>query len=137
MRRNFLLTIALAVTGVLIVVGSAGARDDVIESGSAGVDIIVPGGADLPPLAQLPQCSNLSDDDGDGATDLGDPDCAGPLDDEEAGPPPEEPDPGDTGSGGGDDPTDTLPLGGDPGTGGPGGSGGGDHPGGGGNTGGS
>ncbi|MGI9019947.1 MAG: hypothetical protein ACR2G3_04475, partial [Solirubrobacterales bacterium] len=135
MRRNFLLTIALAVTGVLVVVGSAGARGGLLDSSSSDVGISLPGGEELPPLGTLPQCSNLDDDDGDGSTDLADPDCAGPLDNDEAGPtappepeppPPVEPPPG----------PGTGPGGGNPGGGGNGGSGsgssGGGNPGGGG-----
>ncbi len=119
MRRNFLLAIALTITGALVVVGSAGARGGLLDSSEQGVGINLPGGENLPPLGSLPQCANLRDDDGDGRTDLADGDCSGPLDNSEAGaavPPPTDPPPTDPPPGPG-----TGPGGGDPGTGGGGG----------------
>ena len=92
MRRNLLLTVALAVAGFLVVVGSAGARqDELLDSGSAGVQVDLPAGQDLPPLDSLPQCSNQGDDDADGAMDVADPECSGPLDDTEDQAEPTEP----------------------------------------------
>ena len=45
---------------------------------------------DRPPerraAASSPACSNLADDDGDGAVDMGDPGCSGPLDGDESNP---------------------------------------------------
>jgi hypothetical protein len=63
---------------------------------SAGADIPSDQGSPTePPLA----CSNLEDDDGDGLTDLDDPDCAAPEDAEESPAPPSPP-----------APTPTVPL---------------------------
>jgi hypothetical protein len=101
------------------VAANAGARDDLIETSTTGVDINLPAGEDLPPVSDLPECSNLKDDDSDDAIDLEDPDCTGPLDDDESDEP---------ANGGGGDPADDVPpVGGDPidgGSAGPGGSGG-------------
>jgi hypothetical protein len=125
MRRNLLVTIALAVTGALIAAGSAVAQNDLLGSGSGGVEVQLPGGQELPPLDDAPECANLRDDDGDGIEDLNDPDCTDALDASEA-PGAEPPDPGgDPGGDPGDDPI-TEPgtdPGGDPGTGGGGGRG--------------
>ena len=65
-------------------VGSAGARTDLLDTGNGGVQINLPAGEDLPPLGSLPECANLRDDDDDGSTDLADPDCGDPLDNSEA-----------------------------------------------------
>jgi hypothetical protein len=43
-----------------------------------------PSGQDPPAAEPPPDCSNLEDDDGDGLTDLDDPDCAGPTDADES-----------------------------------------------------
>jgi murein DD-endopeptidase MepM/ murein hydrolase activator NlpD len=138
MRRQLVLTVALAVLGAAVVAGTSSAADP-LQIGDSGVQINLPGEEQVDPTGPLPACSNLRDDDGDGRTDLADPDCGGPLDTSEAGsaggggggggggvlPPP---------PGGGD--TDT----GDPGPGGPGGraggggGGGGDRGGGGGTS---
>ena len=64
--------------------GSAGAGN-VVGVGQTGVQIQLPNGGDVQDIQALPQCANLADDDGDGATDLSDPDCSGPLDSSEAG----------------------------------------------------
>src|SRR5687767_3995901 len=119
MRRNLLVDIALAVCGALVVAGSAGARQELLGSGSSGVDVQLPEGEELPPLGPVPECANLEDDDEDGAMDLDDPGCADALDDDEA-----DVDPGD-----GDDSSEEPPVdppgdpgpepGGDPGDGGP------------------
>jgi len=108
MRRNILVTIALAIAAT-VVGGSAIAQGGLLDSSSSDVGIDLPGGEDLPPLGSLPECSNLTDDDGDGKTDMADPDCNGPLDNSEAGsagtPSPDpDPDPGPGGGGGGGDP---------------------------------
>ena len=125
MRRNFLLTIALAVAALVVVVGTAGAKQDLLDSGSAGVDVNLPEGQDLPPIDSTPECSNLRDDDEDSNIDLADADCAGPLDDSEA----EETAPGDDPEVPVEPPVEppdgpgTGPGTGDPGSGGNGGSG--------------
>ena len=128
MRRNILVTIALAIAGT-VVGGSAIAQGGLLDSSGSDVGIDLPGGDDLGPLDSLPQCSNLKDDDGDGKIDLADGGCSGPLDNSEAGsgttptptptPTPDpEPDPGPGGGGG------------DPGEGGGGGGGNGGNGGG-------
>ncbi len=105
MRRKLLLTIGLAILGVSVVAGSATGQG-VLGTGEGGVDINLPNGGNLPEVP-LPQCSNLADDDGDGITDLADPDCSSPLDASESGTsgvpappaaPPEPPTGGDDGS---------------------------------------
>jgi murein DD-endopeptidase MepM/ murein hydrolase activator NlpD len=115
MRRKLLLTIGLAVLGACLGAGSAGAgAGSVVGVGEGGVQITIPDGDNLDQVQVLPQCSNLTDDDGDGVTDLADPDCTGPLDATESGtsgvpaPPttPPEP-PSDGGGGGGGNPADT------------------------------
>ena len=124
MRRNFLLAIALAVTGALIVVGSAGARTDLLDTGNGGVEINLPEGEDLPPMGSLPECANLRDDDDDGSTDLADPDCGDPLDNSEAdstAPPDDDPLPDPDPEPDPDPGPGTGPGTGDPGTGGGGG----------------
>ena len=86
MRRNFLLTLGLAILGMVVVAATAGAGGgSVVGVGESGVQIDIPDGGDLPQVDVLPQCSNLTDDDGDGVKDLSDPDCSGPLDATESG----------------------------------------------------
>ncbi|MEO8092769.1 MAG: lytic transglycosylase domain-containing protein, partial [bacterium] len=115
MRKHFLLMIALAMFGVLVLAATAGARRqaaDLLDTSSAAVEVNLPGGQDLPALEDLPQCSNEIDDDEDGKTDDADDQCDGPLDDSEkgAGLQPVSDDPPMTGGGeeppadGGDDP---------------------------------
>src|SRR3954470_23726821 len=89
MRTRLLLVIALAVLGAVIA-ASAAQGSGVISTGESGVSINLPQGADLPSVAGgvLPGCSNLADDDGDGAVDMGDPGCSGPLDGDESNPAP-------------------------------------------------
>ena len=71
MTRKVLLTIAL---GTALAVIAAGTAASVTVDLGNGVKVQVPtGGA-------LPQCADLNDNDGDGARDLADPDCSGPLD---------------------------------------------------------
>ena len=128
MRRKLLLTIALAVAGTTAVVGTAGGADRLLDVGSDGVDVNIPGGENLPPIGSLPACSNVKDDDGDGATDLADGGCNGPLDSSEAGGTAPAPAPPTT-------PTTPVPPtgsddGGVPGPGGSGGRGSGQAPGG-------
>ena len=126
--------IALAFAALVVVAGTAGAQGGLIDTSESGVGINLPGGEDLPPLDELPQCANLRDDDDDGRTDLADADCAGPLDDSEAAaapPPVPEPEP---------EPEPEIPPGpgtgpgsGDPGSGGNGSAGNGSNGGNGGN----
>ena len=59
--------------------GSAGAKrqdDGLIDTSSAGVEVDLPGGEELPDVEGLTECSNRGDDDGDGKLDLDDPECA-------------------------------------------------------------
>ncbi len=70
MTRKLLVIIALGATLAIVAAGTA-------ISGTVGVGnatVTVPG------TEILPQCANLSDDDGDGLVDLADPGCSGPLD---------------------------------------------------------
>jgi hypothetical protein len=86
MRRNFLLTLGLAILGMVVVAStSVAGGDSIVGTGQSGVQINLPDGGNLPDVNVLPQCSNLVDDDGDGVTDLADPDCSGPLDSTESG----------------------------------------------------
>jgi murein DD-endopeptidase MepM/ murein hydrolase activator NlpD len=111
MRRNLSLIVGLAVLGASVVAGSAAAGDgSIVGVGEGGVEINIPNGGNLEDVQVLPQCSNQADDDGDGLTDLADPDCSGALDASESGtsgvpaPPtttPEPPTGGGGGSGGG------------------------------------
>ncbi len=113
--------------------GSATGQGSAVGIGESGVEINLPDGQDLEQLEALPQCSNVADDDGDGLTDLQDPDCTAPLDATESGsgapepePAPEPADPagggGSGGSGGGGGST-VGPTGGDTGPSGSGGRG--------------
>ncbi len=91
---------------MVVVAATAGAGGgSVIGVGESGVEINIPDGGDLPEVDVLPQCSNLTDDDGDGVKDLSDPDCSGPLDSTESGSAgvpttPSEPTPSQPGGGG-------------------------------------
>ena len=86
MRNKLLIVVALAVLGASVTAGTAGAgAGSLIGVGEGGVQINLPSGQNLEDLQLLPQCSNTADDDGDGLTDLGDPDCTGPLDATESG----------------------------------------------------
>src|SRR3954453_4314173 len=87
MGRKLFILAALAVIGAAVAAAVASASS-IISTDSSGVSVNLPGGTNLPPVGTLPQCSNLRDDDGDGLTDLADPDCSGPLDSSETGPPP-------------------------------------------------
>ena len=74
---------------------NAAQGENLIGIGESGVSINLPGGIELPDVGAglLPGCANLGDDDGDGAVDLADPGCSGPLDgDEYNAPPAPEPD---------------------------------------------
>jgi hypothetical protein len=92
---------------LLLSIAAASALAGSINLGSGGGDVSIdlPGGGDLEPVGNLPACSNLKDDDGDGDTDLLDAGCAGPLDGDETDPVETDPDiplPGD----GGEEPED-------------------------------
>ena len=71
MRKRLLFTIALGAALAIIAAGTATS----VTVGELQVD--------APTDQVLPACSNLSDDDGDGAVDLGDPGCSSPLDSDE------------------------------------------------------
>jgi hypothetical protein len=70
---------------VVVASTSVAGGGSVVGVGSSGVEINIPDGGNLPDVDVLPQCSNLTDDDGDGVKDLADPDCSGPLDATESG----------------------------------------------------
>ncbi len=75
--------VALGVLGAVLAAASAGAGGIKIGLGQSQVNINLPGNQTIEPLGNLPACSNLKDDDGDGRTDLNDPGCSGPLDNDE------------------------------------------------------
>jgi hypothetical protein len=107
MRKKLLLTISLGTALAIVVAGTATS----VTAGVGGVNVTVPtGGA-------LPECSDLSDNDGDGSVDLGDPGCSGPVDTSEYNPPPPS-----TGTGGGTGGTGGGSTGGSTGSGGSGGA---------------
>ena len=121
MRSKLLLILGLGVLGACLVAGSAvGQGGSVVGVGEGGVQINIPDGGDLDEVQVLPQCSNTADDDGDGITDMADPDCTGPLDASESGssgvpePPTTTPEPptddggSADGGGGGSDGTETT-----------------------------
>ena len=85
MTRKLLVTIALGAALAIIAAGTATS----LTVGGAQVS--------TPTVGALPQCSNLSDDDGDGLVDLADPGCSGPLDTSEYNAPTSD---GSSGSGG-------------------------------------
>ena len=70
MTRKLLVIIALGATLAIVAAGTA-------ISGTVGVGNVT---VTVPGTEILPQCANLSDDDGDGLVDLADPGCSGPLD---------------------------------------------------------
>src|SRR5262245_24906715 len=98
MTRKLLLTIAL---GAALAVAAAGTASSV-GVGSTTIQVQVPA------AGNLPQCSDLSDNDGDGLVDLQDPGCIGPLDNNEYTPPAPAPAPSGGGSQGGG--TETTPA---------------------------
>jgi hypothetical protein len=73
MRRKLLVTIALGATLAIVAAGSATSLT--VQLGQINVDV--------PTQGVLPACADLSDNDGDGLYDLGDPGCSGPLDADE------------------------------------------------------
>ncbi|HEX3293117.1 MAG TPA: lytic murein transglycosylase [Solirubrobacterales bacterium] len=90
MRKKLLVIIALGSALAIVAAGTA-------NSVSVGdTTTTVPGtGGDVPP-----QCSDLTDNDGDGLVDLQDPGCSSPLDNDEFNPPPGGPGSGTTTDGG-------------------------------------
>ncbi|HET8976407.1 MAG TPA: lytic murein transglycosylase [Solirubrobacterales bacterium] len=71
MTKKLLSIIAL---GTALAVIAAGTATSVTVDLGGGVTV------DVPPGGALPQCADLSDNDGDGAADLNDPGCSGSLD---------------------------------------------------------
>jgi transglycosylase-like protein with SLT domain/peptidase M23-like protein len=88
MTKKLLLTIALGAAMAIIAAGTATS----ITVGNVQVN--------SPTDGVLPQCGNLSDDDGDGLVDLSDPGCSGPLDTSEYNAPTSSPGSGGSGSSG-------------------------------------
>jgi hypothetical protein len=78
MTKKLLLTIAL---GTALAVFAAGTATSVTVDLGKGLKVQVP------TSGALPQCADLDDNDGDGATDLADSGCSGPLDTSEYTPP--------------------------------------------------
>ncbi|GIK77588.1 MAG: hypothetical protein BroJett022_12780 [Actinomycetes bacterium] len=76
MRNRLITTLVL---GALLAVVAAGA----VNAQSNDVSVSLPGGGTVDPGQALPACSNLGDDDGDGAVDLADPGCSSALDGDE------------------------------------------------------
>lgn len=111
MKNRLLIILALGVFGAIFAAGAVSARTaTVLDVGSDGVSIDLPGGAELPAIGtELPACSNGVDDDEDGLTDLDDKDCTDPADKDEAPEPDSDPAPTTPPSPGGED---TGPFGG-------------------------
>jgi Transglycosylase SLT domain len=83
----------MALFGVCLLAANATAGGVNLGSGEGSVNIDLGDGSSLPSI-ELPVCSNVKDDDGDGKLDLLDPGCSGPGDGDEtdpAAPPPEDP----------------------------------------------
>jgi Transglycosylase SLT domain len=78
MRKKLLVIIALG--GALAIIAAGSASSVSVETGD--LTVTVPGtGGDGGEV--LPQCADLSDNDGDGLVDLADPGCSGPTDGDE------------------------------------------------------
>jgi hypothetical protein len=75
MTRKLILTIAL---GTALAVIAAGTASSLATDVGDGIQ------AQIPSADPLPQCSDLKDNDKDGKIDLADPQCAGPLDNNES-----------------------------------------------------
>src|SRR5690349_24776010 len=85
MRQKLVLTIAALSFALATAVGVGWAGAESADAPSTVESLVPAPEAEVPqPASDAPQCSNLADDDGDGLTDLEDPDCAEPGDDEEA-----------------------------------------------------
>jgi hypothetical protein len=76
MRKKLLLITALG--GSLAIIGAGSASSLQVGAGDLTVTVPGTGGGNV-----LPQCADLSDNDGDGAVDLADPGCTGPVDTDE------------------------------------------------------
>src|SRR5690349_18631545 len=98
MRKKLLVIIALGVTLAIVAAGTASS----VSVGAGDLTATAPGTD--PTTTVLPQCSDLSDNDGDGRTDMGDAGCSSPLDDNEAD------DPAPTGGSGGGTTSTTSPT---------------------------
>jgi hypothetical protein len=81
MKRKFLVTVALG--AALAIIGAGTAISGTINVGN--IDVQTPGGDTTSTTQVLPQCADLSDNDGDGLVDLADPDCSSALDTTESG----------------------------------------------------
>jgi Transglycosylase SLT domain len=81
MRKKLLVIIALG--GALAIIGAGSASSLQVGAGDLTVTVPGTGGGSGGGGGVLPTCTNLSDDDGDGAVDLADPGCSGPLDSDE------------------------------------------------------
>src|SRR5262249_32688183 len=81
MRKKLLLTIALGAALAIVAAGTA-----ISGTVSVGqIQVNVPGVGGTTTTQLLPQCADLTDNDGDGLVALADPDCSGPLDTSESG----------------------------------------------------
>ncbi len=77
MRKKLLVTIALGSALAIVAAGSASS----VSVGATDSTVTVPGTDGT--TTTLPQCSDLSDNDGDGLVDLNDPGCSDSADDDE------------------------------------------------------
>jgi hypothetical protein len=76
MRKKLLVIIALGSALAIVAAGTASSVS--VGPGDTTATVPGPGGGNV-----LPQCSDLSDNDGDGLVDLQDPGCSNPLDNDE------------------------------------------------------
>ena len=76
MRKKLLVIIALG--GTLAIVAAGSASSDSVGAGDLTATVPGTGGGNV-----LPQCADLSDNDGDGLVDLADPGCSSPADTDE------------------------------------------------------
>src|SRR4051812_3324375 len=97
MRKKLLVIIALGVTLAIVAAGTASS----VSVGAGDLTSTVPGDGTT---TVLPQCADLTDNDGDGRTDLRDAGCSSPLDDNESDDPPS------TGGSGGGTTSTTSPT---------------------------
>ncbi|HEY5977631.1 MAG TPA: lytic murein transglycosylase [Solirubrobacterales bacterium] len=88
MRQKLVLTIAALSFALATAVGVGWAGADPSGAPQNPVDALTPAlpavDVPAPEVPEAPACSNQLDDDGDALTDLEDPDCTDPADDEEA-----------------------------------------------------
>src|SRR3954470_10293220 len=97
MRKKLLVIIALGVTLAIVAAGTASS----VSLRAGDLTSTVPGDGTT---TVLPQCADLTDNDGDGRTDLRDAGCSSPLDDNESDDPPS------TGGSGGGTTSTTSPT---------------------------